>query len=248
MRVYFSKAPAELRLRRYHRDIAFCVGSGCGGKRRRRRCRAGPASRHGSVADAGVGASVGNVGAGGRCLCWRRFRRRCPVRGVSVAALAVQAGGGSNRRRFLTGGDDSRATAATDVAAGRSVQNGATPRPSADRQSSEGRCCRLFRNSAVPIQAALGATVITSDAGRWHDRRCAPPRLRANSWRPSAEFACIWPRPPRTIQSICRSRSAATDSIRLGFHEVRLLRLDPKADYSDSHLKKRALLGRACYL
>jgi hypothetical protein len=100
--------------------------------------------------------------------------------------------------------------------------NGGTTTASAGSQSTGGGAAGLSA-STVPIQVALGATVVTSDrqvVGMIEDVRPATQGKFVATIRMNVAFGAG----PRTIQINMPVPKSATDSIRLGFTKSGLLR------------------------
>ena len=146
---------------------------------------------------AGAGASVGGVGAG----------VGASVGGGSVAGVGVGVGstGGSNSGGGTTT-DDSGTTGSTTAAVSRSV-SGDVSRAAA----------------SVPITAALGATVMTTDrevVGMIEDVRPSTQGKFVATIRMNVAFGAQ----PRTIQIKMPMLKSDTDMIRVGFTKSGLLR------------------------
>ena len=158
---------------------------------------AGASVGGGSVADAGVGASVGGVGAG----------VGASVGGGSVAGVGVGVGstGGSNSGGGTTT-DDSGTTGSTTAAVSRSVSGDVTRAA-----------------ASVPITAALGVTVMTTDrevVGMIEDVRPSTQGKFVATIRMNVAFGAQ----PRTIQIKMPMLKSDTDMIRVGFTKSGLLR------------------------
>ena len=163
---------------------------------------------HGSAADVGVGVGAGSVGAGaGASVGGVGAGVGASVGGGSVAGVGVGVGstGGSNSGGGTTT-DDSGTTGSTTAAVSRSV-SGDVSRAAA----------------SVPITAALGATVMTTDrevVGMIEDVRPSTQGKFVATIRMNVAFGAQ----PRTIQIKMPMLKSDTDMIRVGFTKSGLLR------------------------
>ena len=154
---------------------------------------------HGSAADVGVGVGAGSVGAGAGAS----------VGGGSVAdagaGVSVGSTGGSNSGGGTTT-DNSGTTDSTTAAVSRSVSGDVTRAA-----------------ASVPITAALGATVMTTDrevVGMIEDVRPSTQGKFVATIRMNVAFGAQ----PRTIQIKMPMLKSDTDMIRVGFTKSGLLR------------------------
>ncbi|WP_289081047.1 hypothetical protein [uncultured Sulfitobacter sp.] len=163
---------------------------------------------HGSAADVGVGVGAGSVGAGaGASVGGVGAGVGASVGGGSVAGVGVGVGstGGSNSGGGTTT-DDSGTTGSATAAVSRSV-SGDVSRAAA----------------SVPITAALGATVMTTDrevVGMIEDVRPSTQGKFVATIRMNVAFGAQ----PRTIQIKMPMLKSDTDMIRVGFTKSGLLR------------------------
>ena len=159
----------------------------------------GASAGHGSAADVGVGVGAGSVGAGAGAS----------VGGGSVAdagaGVSVGSTGGSNSGGGTTT-DNSGTTDSTTAAVSRSVSGDVTRAA-----------------ASVPITAALGATVMTTDrevVGMIEDVRPSTQGKFVATIRMNVAFGAQ----PRTIQIKMPMLKSDTDMIRVGFTKSGLLR------------------------
>ena len=163
---------------------------------------------HGSAADVGVGVGAGSVGAGaGASVGGVGAGVGASVGGGSVAGVGVGVGstGGSNSGGGTTT-DDSGTTGSATAAVSRSV-SGDVSRAAA----------------SVPITAALGVTVMTTDrevVGMIEDVRPSTQGKFVATIRMNVAFGAQ----PRTIQIKMPMLKSDTDMIRVGFTKSGLLR------------------------
>lgn len=163
---------------------------------------------HGSAADVGVGVGAGSVGAGaGASVGGVGAGVGASVGGGSVAGVGVGVGstGGANSGGGTTT-DDSGTTGSATAAVSRSV-SGDVSRAAA----------------SVPITAALGATVMTTDrevVGMIEDVRPSTQGKFVATIRMNVAFGAQ----PRTIQIKMPMLKSDTDMIRVGFTKSGLLR------------------------
>ena len=163
---------------------------------------------HGSAADVGVGVGAGSVGAGaGASVGGVGAGVGASVGGGSVAGVGVGVGstGGSNSGGGTTT-DDSGTTGSTTAAVSRSVSGDVTRAA-----------------ASVPITAALGATVMTTDrevVGMIEDVRPSTQGKFVATIRMNVAFGAQ----PRTIQIKMPMLKSDTDMIRVGFTKSGLLR------------------------
>ena len=168
----------------------------------------GASAGHGSAADVGVGVGAGSVGAGaGASVGGVGAGVGASVGGGSVAGVGVGVGstGGSNSGGGTTT-DDSGMTGSATAAVSRSV-SGDVSRAAA----------------SVPITAALGATVMTTDrevVGMIEDVRPSTQGKFVATIRMNVAFGAQ----PRTIQIKMPMLKSDTDMIRVGFTKSGLLR------------------------
>ena len=159
--------------------------------------------------DVGVGASVGGIGAGVGASVGHGSAAGvgASVGGGSVAGVGVGAGstGGSNSGGGTTT-DNSGTTGSTTAAVSRSVSGDVTRAA-----------------ASVPITAALGATVMTTDrevVGMIEDVRPSTQGKFVATIRMNVAFGAQ----PRTIQIKMPMLKSDTDMIRVGFTKSGLLR------------------------
>ena len=159
----------------------------------------GASAGHGSAADVGVGVGAGSVGAGAGAS----------VGGGSVAdagaGVSVGSTGGSNSGGGTTT-DNSGTTGSATAAVSRSVSGDVTRAA-----------------ASVPITAALGATVMTTDrevVGMIEDVRPSTQGKFVATIRMNVAFGAQ----PRTIQIKMPMLKSDTDMIRVGFTKSGLLR------------------------
>ena len=163
---------------------------------------------HGSAADVGVGVGAGSVGAGaGASVGGVGAGVGASVGGGSVAGVGVGVGstGGSNSGGGTTT-DDSGTTGSATAAVSRSVSGDVTRAA-----------------ASVPITAALGATVMTTDrevVGMIEDVRPSTQGKFVATIRMNVAFGAQ----PRTIQIKMPMLKSDTDMIRVGFTKSGLLR------------------------
>ncbi len=163
---------------------------------------------HGSAADVGVGVGAGSVGAGaGASVGGVGAGVGASVGGGSVAGVGVGVGstGGSNSGGGTTT-DDSGTTGSTTAAVSRSVSGDVTRAA-----------------ASVPITAALGVTVMTTDrevVGMIEDVRPSTQGKFVATIRMNVAFGAQ----PRTIQIKMPMLKSDTDMIRVGFTKSGLLR------------------------
>ena len=163
---------------------------------------------HGSAADVGVGVGAGSVGAGaGASVGGVGAGVGASVGGGSVAGVGVGVGstGGSNSGGGTTT-DDSGTTSSATAAVSRSVSGDVTRAA-----------------ASVPITAALGATVMTTDrevVGMIEDVRPSTQGKFVATIRMNVAFGAQ----PRTIQIKMPMLKSDTDMIRVGFTKSGLLR------------------------
>ena len=163
---------------------------------------------HGSAADVGVGVGAGSVGAGaGASVGGVGAGVGASVGGGSVAGVGVGVGstGGSNSGGGTTT-DSSGTTSSTTAAVSRSVSGDVTRAA-----------------ASVPITAALGATVMTTDrevVGMIEDVRPSTQGKFVATIRMNVAFGAQ----PRTIQIKMPMLKSDTDMIRVGFTKSGLLR------------------------
>ena len=163
---------------------------------------------HGSAADVGVGVGAGSVGAGaGASVGGVGAGVGASVGGGSVAGVGVGVGstGGSNSGGGTTT-DDSGTTGSATAAVSRSVSGDVTRAA-----------------ASVPITAALGVTVMTTDrevVGMIEDVRPSTQGKFVATIRMNVAFGAQ----PRTIQIKMPMLKSDTDMIRVGFTKSGLLR------------------------
>ena len=163
---------------------------------------------HGSAADVGVGVGAGSVGAGaGASVGGVGAGVGASVGGGSVAGVGVGVGstGGSNSGGGTTT-DKSGTTGSATAAVSRSVSGDVTRAA-----------------ASVPITAALGATVMTTDrevVGMIEDVRPSTQGKFVATIRMNVAFGAQ----PRTIQIKMPMLKSDTDMIRVGFTKSGLLR------------------------
>ena len=163
---------------------------------------------HGSAADVGVGVGAGSVGAGaGASVGGVGAGVGASVGGGSVAGVGVGVGstGGSNSGGGTTT-DDSGTTSSATAAVSRSVSGDVTRAA-----------------ASVPITAALGVTVMTTDrevVGMIEDVRPSTQGKFVATIRMNVAFGAQ----PRTIQIKMPMLKSDTDMIRVGFTKSGLLR------------------------
>ncbi|MEP1730527.1 MAG: hypothetical protein ABJJ54_10365 [Sulfitobacter pontiacus] len=168
----------------------------------------GASAGHGSAADVGVGVGAGSVGAGaGASVGGVGAGVGASVGGGSVAGVGVGVGstGGSNSGGGTTT-DNSGTTDSTTAAVSRSVSGDVTRAA-----------------ASVPITAALGATVMTTDrevVGMIEDVRPSTQGKFVATIRMNVAFGAQ----PRTIQIKMPMLKSDTDMIRVGFTKSGLLR------------------------
>ena len=168
---------------------------------------------HGSAADVGVGVGAGSVGSGagasvgGGSVADAGAGVGASVGGGSVAGVGVGVGstGGSNSGGGTTT-DNSGTTGSATAAVSRSVSGDVTRAA-----------------ASVPITAALGATVMTTDrevVGMIEDVRPSTQGKFVATIRMNVAFGAQ----PRTIQIKMPMLKSDTDMIRVGFTKSGLLR------------------------
>lgn len=168
----------------------------------------GASAGHGSAADVGVGVGAGSVGAGaGASVGGVGAGVGASVGGGSVAGVGVGVGstGGSNSGGGTTT-DSSGTTSSTTAAVSRSVSGDVTRAA-----------------ASVPITAALGATVMTTDrevVGMIEDVRPSTQGKFVATIRMNVAFGAQ----PRTMQIKMPMLKSDTDMIRVGFTKSGLLR------------------------
>ncbi|GLO78571.1 hypothetical protein [Sulfitobacter pontiacus] len=161
---------------------------------------------HGSAADVGVGAGAGSVGAGaGASVGGGSVADAGAGASVGGVGAGVGSSGGSNSGGGTTT-DNSGTTDSTTAAVSRSVSGDVTRAA-----------------ASVPITAALGATVMTTDrevVGMIEDVRPSTQGKFVATIRMNVAFGAQ----PRTIQIKMPMLKSDTDMIRVGFTKSGLLR------------------------
>ncbi|WP_340286618.1 hypothetical protein [Sulfitobacter pontiacus] len=161
---------------------------------------------HGSAADVGVGVGAGSVGAGaGASVGGGSVADAGAGASVGGVGAGVGSSGGSNSGGGTTT-DNSGTTDSTTAAVSRSVSGDVTRAA-----------------ASVPITAALGATVMTTDrevVGMIEDVRPSTQGKFVATIRMNVAFGAQ----PRTIQIKMPMLKSDTDMIRVGFTKSGLLR------------------------
>ena len=161
---------------------------------------------HGSAADVGVGVGAGSVGAGaGASVGGGSVADAGAGASVGGVGAGVGSSGGSNSGGGTTT-DNSGTTDSTTAAVSRSVSGDVTRAA-----------------ASVPITAALGATVMTTDrevVGMIEDVRPSTQGKFVATIRMNVAFGAQ----PRTIQIKMPMLKSDTDMIRVGFTRSSLLR------------------------